>query len=136
MRLVAHFFAVLGLMLLLHRQYVVGKEPTAPSTSISAQIKQAILYIRQNPGKDLSLDEIAKHVGLSKFYLSREFKKQTGQTLTTHINIVRCREARRLIEEGMSISSAAIACGFENLSYFSRTYKLLMGRLPSKEKPH
>ena len=40
-------------------------------------------------------------------------------------------EAKRLIESGMSVSAAALSCGFENMSYFSRTYKKYTGTLPS-----
>lgn len=63
----------------------------------------------------LSLDDIADHIGISKFSLSREFKKLTGNTVVSFINILRCSEAKRLMEKGMSVSSAAYACGFENL---------------------
>ena len=34
----------------------------------------------------------------------------------------------------MSISAAALSCGFENLSYFSRIYKRMIGKLPSGER--
>jgi AraC-like DNA-binding protein len=36
--------------------------------------------------------------------------------------------------EGMSVTEAAFECGFESLSYFSRTYKKIMGVSPSKNK--
>ena len=44
-------------------------------------------------------------------------------------------EARRLIESGMAVSTAAITCGFENLSYFTRTFKKIFQQLPSDFLP-
>ena len=63
--------------------------------------------------------------------MSRDFKKYTGNTVFEYINISRCKTAATLIASGMSVSAAANECGFENLSYFSRTYKKYMGKLPS-----
>lgn len=96
------------------------------------RIKRAMVYIRQNLSQVLTLDEIANHVGISKYYLTREFKKITGQSAFEYINILRCKEAKRMITEGHTVSTAARSCGFENLSYFSRTYKKYIGVSPSR----
>lgn len=126
--------AVLGLMLLLCRRFLVTPSADNMPGGSSARIREAILYIRKNLDKPLSLEHISKQIGISKFYFSREFKRHTGQTLTAHIQAVRCAEAKRLIESGMRASDAAFACGFENLSYFTKIYKRTIGALPSKEK--
>jgi AraC-like DNA-binding protein len=39
-----------------------------------------------------------------------------------------------LLKKGTSVSEAAENCGFQNLSYFSRTYKKYIGELPGKHK--
>lgn len=126
--------AVLGLMLILCRHFVTTPTAETATGGSSARIKEAILYIRKNPEKPLTLEYISKQIGISKFYLSREFKRHTGQTLTAHIQAVRCAEAKRLIESGMRVSDAAFACGFDNLSYFTKIYKRTIGALPSKER--
>ena len=51
------------------------------------------------------------------------------------VNLIRCAEAKRLIENGMPVSNAATACGYENLSYFSRTFQKVFGKLPSTFSP-
>ena len=56
-------------------------------------IKNAIVYIRSNFEKKLSLDGIAQAVYVDKFQLSREFKKLTGKTVVEYINDYRCRRA-------------------------------------------
>lgn len=91
-------------------------------------------YMNDHYNKRISLDEIAEHVGFNKFYLIREFKKYTGQTPFTYINILRCKKARLCILEGMTVTEAANESGFDTLSYFSRTYSKLMGQSPSAIK--
>ena len=59
-------------------------------------------------------------------------KISVGASVVQTLKLMRCTEAQRLIEGGMSVSAAAAACGFENLSYFSRSFKGLFGHLPSK----
>lgn len=98
-------------------------------------IKKAMTYIRQNLSRPMSLDDIAARVGISKFHLARRFKLFTGKTVVQTVNLMRCTEAQRLLEDGMSVSAAAASCGYENLSYFTRTFKALMGRLPSEVQP-
>lgn len=105
--------------------------PVSPSVD---WVKNTILYIKNHLSDKLTLDAIARHVGISKYHLSREFKDLTGQTVFEMVNLIRCKEARRLIVSGASVSEAASACGFENASYFSRCFKNLFGVLPSKCK--
>lgn len=123
-------YRVLGFLCQLCQDHIV--EPEISTASISSErVKKAIVYIRQHLSESISLQQISDHVGISKYHLSREFKTNTGSTVFDTINLIRCAEAKRLIEQGMSVSSAAISCGFENLSYFSRTFKKHFGDLPS-----
>lgn len=123
-------YAVLGVLRKLCREYSSRKTMNLSDVS-TAYIKKAITYIRSNMTQKLSLDGIAAYVGISKYHLSREFKTITGNTIVSFINILRCSEAKRLIEKGMSVSSAAYSCGFDNLSYFSRTFQKIIGSTPS-----
>lgn len=124
--------AILGYLLLLLETYAVSDTTNESSTSHAQRIKDTIKYLQKNISSSLTLEEIAAHVGVSKCYLSREFKKYTSHTIFEYINLIRCKEAMRLIRQGMSVSAAARSCGFENMSYFSRTYKKYMGTLPSQ----
>lgn len=124
---------LLALLVDLCRRHTVGgteEEKTASPTV--ERVKEAILYIKNHTAEQLTLDEIAAHAGISKYHLSREFKATTGQTVFEMVNLIRCKEARRMIADGTSVSGAAMACGFENLSYFSRCFKKHFGVLPSQ----
>lgn len=123
-------YAVLGVLRKLCHDHCTPKTANSPENT-GEHIKKAITYIRKNMTHNLSLDNIAAHIGISKFHLSREFKIITGNTVVGFINILRCSEAKRLIEKGMSVSEAAYLCGFHNLSYFSRAFQRIIGTKPS-----
>ena len=89
--------------------------------------------MKSNYGERLTLEKIAEEAGLSKYYFARAFKKTTGMTVVSFLNIIRCRYARGLLlNKKHSVREAAYLCGFENDSYFSKTFKKVMGYLPSE----
>ena len=104
----------------------------APSPEENNYVKEAIYYIRQHLSEPISLEQLSLNVGVSKFHLARQFKKYTGDSIVQTINRMRCAEAQRMLEQGMSVSAVADACGFTNHSYFSKTFHSIMGKLPSQ----
>lgn len=110
----------------------LARPPRDNANTDSDHVRSALTYLRQNLTQPITLDEVARHVGMSKYHLSRQFKLYTGQTIMQALNLMRCTQARQLLREGSSVSAAAAACGFENLSYFSRTYKRYMGQPASQ----
>lgn len=110
-----------------------NSEPTDQPANL-ANVKLAIKYIKENSSKKMTIDEIAEASGISKAYLSRKFKAITGFTIVNYVNLVRCQNASRLIRSGkFKVNEAAIECGFDNMSYFTKTYKKFNGILPSDE---
>lgn len=122
--------AVLEFLYLLCRDYIVQQTYTAPPHR-GEVVKTAMIYIRKHLAAPLTLDEIADHTGVNKYYLSRLFKQILGKTVFETVRVLRCQEAKARIETGLSVSQAAHSCGFENLSYFTRTFKKYYGILPS-----
>ena len=108
--------------------------PAERKNAARENVKKMISYINNNYDRQITLEEMAAHVGFNKFYLTREFKKYTGQTPFTYLNILRCKKARLCILNGMTVTEAAYESGFDTLSYFSRTYHKLMGHSPSEIK--
>lgn len=124
---------VLGLLLRLCKKYVISESKEKPANSASAaRIKTVMSYMRAHLAEPITLDSISDCVGVSKYHLSREFKLYCGTTIFDSLNILRCKEARHMLSAGATVSEAAHACGFENLSYFSRTFKKYTGKLPSE----
>lgn len=127
--------ATLNLIIELCTHHTSEPQTSASSHSLSEKyVKKALEYIGEHYSEPISLEDVARICGITKYHLVREFKKHTGQTVFVYINILRCKKAELCMLRGMTVTEAARESGFENPSYFSRTYKKLMGRSPSSEK--
>lgn len=93
-------------------------------------------YIREHYGEDIGRNEIAAAFYMSPEYLAKTYKKQTGVNLNDAIAIVRVEQAKRLLDRGERVSDAAMAVGFNNLAYFSTTFKKYTGKTPVQYKNH
>ena len=132
-RILAIRAAALQIMTILCRRHSRPEHSPKKDTHLLACIKQAIGLIRDNCQRELSLDEIAATVGLSKYYFAREFRQITGYTFISYVNLVRCERAKRLLAENrIPVSQVALACGFTNFSYFSKTFAKHVGLRPSE----
>lgn len=126
--------AVLKLLVEIADRHITAGGSDKTRYEASKRIKNVMIYIMKNYEKTLTLEDIAMNTGMNKYHLSREFKKYTSATIFEYLNAVRCKEAKRLISGGATVSEAALSCGFDNFSYFSRTYRKYMGVLPSEHK--
>lgn len=126
--------SLLSLIVHLCRHHSLGISlPKRERNTSDKSIKRALAYINDHLSARLSLEDIAAHVNLSKYHFAREFKKTTGMTVVAYVNATRCRTANRLLlSRQHSVSEVAAMCGFENNSYFSKTFKRVMGCLPSE----
>lgn len=96
------------------------------------EIKTAVKYIRENYGREITIEKLASISFLSVSALERRFKKQLSKTPKQFINQVRLENARRLIMETDSpIADIADACGFREHSYFSKQFKTMFEVQPS-----
>ena len=95
-----------------------------------ALVKQALAYIHTNYAGEITRDHIAAHVGIHSDYLTHIFHCETGLTPIAYRNRYRIAQASRLIESGYTITDAALAVGFADLSYFSRIFKREIGLSP------
>lgn len=123
---------ILELLIYLENNYLENEEDSRKSSQ-SVFIHRALKYINENFCKPVSLDDISKNVGVSKYYFLREFKLYTGHTVVTYINILRCAQAKRLLLTGSySVGEVSRMCGYESLPYFTNVFKKYTGVLPSK----
>ncbi len=82
---------------------------------------------------NLDLTLIAGELNLSPNYLSRLFKDETGQNLTTYIRDARMEQACTLLisHPDLSIADIAARCGYADVNYFSYSFRTCMGVAPS-----
>ena len=95
------------------------------------EVKETILYIQNKYDKKITLEELSKQIYIDKYTLSKKFKEFTGITIINYINNYRCKMALLMIQDGEKINNAARICGFNNISFFTRTFKKYTGNLPS-----
>lgn len=100
--------------------------------SCSELVRACMDYIDFHYSSELSLASLADMNFVSPAYLSSQFKKETGTTITDYINDTRIRQALVLLNASdFSIGEIAVQCGFGDANYFTRTFKKLLGKTPT-----
>lgn len=90
-------------------------------------------YVWMHLDDDISLDNLADEVGISKYHFSRRFKKRTGQSPYQFVLYERVRAARQQIRETtQSLAQIALNTGFSSQSHFTRTFKQHVGVTPGQ----
>lgn len=95
---------------------------------------RVIRYLNGSIDKNLSLDHLARHFFVSKYYLCRAFKKHNGISIHGYINQKRIMYAKQLIEQGETASVAAYKVGFGDYSAFYRAYVKIIGTSPTADQ--
>lgn len=81
---------------------------------------------------DLSVSELACSVGMSMFHFTRVFTALIGVPPHRYRLEARLRAARSMLRQGRGVTEACYACGFNNLSHFSRSFARRFGANPSR----
>ncbi len=96
-------------------------------------IKKAIEYIEENLVKPITIDELADFCKISKHHFMRSFKKHTKYTVIEYVNLRRCNMAQTLLQDkSKKITEIGMMCGFNTISYFSRTFIKYIGISPKE----
>lgn len=96
------------------------------------KINSILDYINQNISMNLSLDDISGKFYVSKFYLSRQFKRFTGMSIYQYIIKKRVTISRDLLRGGASVTSACMECGFNDYSNYLKAFKREFSCNPSE----
>lgn len=104
-------------------------------SSKPAYIQKAALYLQDNFRSQITLDDIAKAVGLSPAYLSSIFAKNYGINLKKYLNDMRFQYAKKLlIFSDMNVGEICFSSGFNDYANFLRGFKQHYGVSPMKYK--
>ena len=99
--------------------------------SDSDMIKVALQYISDSFQSPLQLQDIAKHLNISPFYLSRTFSAKIGSRIDNYINELRINYATHLLQHSIKpITEIALESGFDNQRTFNRVFKAITGVTP------
>lgn len=96
-------------------------------------IEEAKAFIDLHLSEEVTLEEVAKRVGLTRTYFSALFKKMTGETFVHYRIKKRIEEARRLLAvPTLTITDIAVQVGYEDYPHFTKTFKNFVGMSPSE----
>ena len=95
--------------------------------------KEMISYIQQNYTGKILLREFGEQFHLSEKYISRYFKEHFHITLSQYVTYLRLEHAKQMLQEtDISVTEVAMQSGYQNISYFIRSFKKTYGVSPLK----
>lgn len=96
-----------------------------------AAIRRALEFMRQPPDTRISLADLADASGISRFHLTRLFKKHFGLSPIAYLERTRIERTKDLILRAeMSLAEVALTAGFADQSHFTRRFKHYVGHTP------
>ena len=85
-------------------------------------------YLDENFTKKITLDHLAQHYHINKFYLTRIFKEQFGTSIMDYLIYIRITEAKNQLRfTSKTAEEIGYACGIGDIYYFSRVFKKIEG---------
>ena len=95
--------------------------------------KEMVSYIQQNFTGKISLREFGEQFHLSEKYISRYFKEHFHITLSQYVTYLRLEHAKQLLQDtDRAVTETAMQSGYQNVSYFIRSFKKTYGISPLK----
>lgn len=90
-------------------------------------------HVTENYKNQIALEDIADLISMTVPSFCRYFKKITGKTFTKFVNEYRLVHASKLLaEKPMGITDICFESGFNNFSYFNKSFKEFTGKTPSE----
>lgn len=113
------------------KEHVVGKYRKVDREK--SRLNQIQIYVICNAKREITLDDIAQHVGMNRASFCVFFKKATGKTFINYLNEYRIGLACQLLRQRkMAVSEICYQVGFNNVPYFNRVFKRLTGISPGE----
>lgn len=123
------------LFIFMHALYTHrSRKPAVPahrSTDHADRLKGLISWVRDHYGEQINVEKAAEITGYSTSHFMRIFRRETGQTFTQFLNDYRLTAACYFLKETSEpIGRISEKCGFDSLSYFTRTFHTRYGLSP------
>lgn len=121
------------LLCLLQSSTPDGSTPNKKQLRSAERMKNMLRYIHENFSQDLNTAAIARSTGISESECLRCFHTIIGTTPIQYLRQYRIqRSAQMLVQTQDSVADIAARCGFQDVSYFTKTFRELRGCAPSE----
>lgn len=125
------FGTVMEFLALAGREFgAAGQAASARDRASVPAVDAVIRYIEQHAPHITSVTEVAEALGLSLPYVSSSFRRCIGVTVSDYIRSSKIAVARRLLEQGCSVTYACYESGFNDCSHFIRCFRERLGETP------
>lgn len=108
------------------------REAMPDDTEQSTETKAICDYLEKYYMKNITLDDLSRLTGYSKYYLLRSFTKQKGISPYSYLETIRIDKAKKLLENGVLPVDAGLQTGFTDQSHFSNFFKRFIGLTPKQ----
>ena len=105
---------------------------TVSAAAGDSKVVALLQYLNAHLTEGLTIDELAARFYISKYHMMRRFRDETGYTIHGYVTEKRLLLAQQLLEQGIPSGEAALRCGYQEYSTFSRAYKKQFDRSPSE----
>ncbi len=92
----------------------------------------AVRYIRDHAFRGINVDDVRRHVPVSRSQLERLFRQHLGRSPRAEIQRVRLDHAKRLLQGSHSMTEIARRCGFSSSQYFANVFRREFGMTPGQ----
>ncbi len=107
---------------------LVARESTAVSPVQDRRVTQALAYIQAHCHRQIYVEDIARHLGISRSALQHMFVVVNGRSLIEEINRARVKQAQHLLATtDIPMSQIASRCGFRRPQYFAKVFRTHAG---------
>lgn len=94
-------------------------------------IHRTVHHLQTHYAEKFSLEDLARTLSISPYYLSRIFRQETGSSLGQFLAYVRVEKSKQLLTEtDLSLSQIAQQCGFSDQSYYTKVFRRCCGTTP------
>ncbi len=115
------------------RELCGNQEDTARNPKNASHIKilkQMITFMQENYAEDIDISDLARIGGVSRSSCNKIYQEFLGESPIEYLTKYRIYASMELLRKNMTVTEAALSCGFNTLAYYSKIFKKVTGRTP------
>ena len=121
---------LIQILVMVNRLYAFGT--SVKPIRFTRLVSDIITYVDSHINENLKISKLAQAYSYTENYICSQFVRQTGITLKQYILTKKLTLAKQFLENGLSVTETAEACGFNDYTNFIRTFKNHVGCSPAK----